>query len=155
MMCRRDSCASNIAQGCWGQLLCHRQLRGPSWLFICAFHLFPSIQLSPSPQRSLGDFARQCLGWSSSRLPIVPFALWQKTKAGMCLHHERWCVCAVSLAENQTRENLLEGCVQLCSVFLRRSCFLHTKFTLVPWEAVRSCSCATCCKTLTGARLQK
>lgn len=38
-----------------------------------------------------------------------------------------------------------ERCVHCAVFFLRRSCFLHTKFTLVPWEAVRSCSCATCC----------
>lgn len=141
MMCRLESCASNIAQeGWWGQLSCHRQFRGPTWLFICAFHLFPSVQLSPSSHRPRSEFARQCHVWTT-----VPLALWQKTKAEMCLRYERWCVCAVRPAENQTCENLLEGCVHCAVFFLRRSCLLHTKFTLVPWEAVGSCSCATCC----------
>lgn len=67
-------------------LTCHRQLRGPTLLFICAFHLFPSVQLRHSSRRARGDLARRCLGWSSSRLPIVPVALWQKTKAEMCLY---------------------------------------------------------------------
>lgn len=136
MMCRLESCASTIAQeGWWGQLLCHRQLRGPIWLFICAFHLFPSVQLSPCSHRPLGDFGRECLGWSSSRLPIVSLALWQKDKSRDALVR----LCCQPCREPDVRES------SLSAVFLRRSCFLRTKFTLVPWEAVRSCSRATYC----------
>lgn len=62
VMHRLKVCAwDSITQQRRGQVLCQPQLCGLLWLFVCSFHLYPSIQPSLSSHSPIGDSMRECL----------------------------------------------------------------------------------------------
>ncbi len=154
-MCGLQLCTLNsITQQREGRVLCQHPLSGPLCLFVCSFHLYLSIQPSPTSHSLIGDSMRECLDslqlmsclWINNIVMslLSPRQGVSRQKAEMCLHHDTECVCVCVCAdeakEKQSYEKLLAHSVH--HVYVCGSHYPHTKFTLVSWELVRGCSCA-------------
>lgn len=92
-------------------------------LFVCSFHLYPSVRPSRTSHSLLGDSMRErldslqltsSLNYQHCDVSIVSLPRWEETKAEMCLHHES--VCVFVLTKLQKSRHMRNSLCTQCSV---------------------------------------
>lgn len=124
-----------------GTVLCQHQLRGRLQLFVCSFHLYPSVQPSPTSHSPVGDsgsvwiHSSSCCFWNSN-LEMSIICSPEVTDI------KNWDMLTKCVLRKQADMRLT---YTQCRVYTSGSSYLYTKW----WELLRRCSCCSYCMSCT------